>query len=269
AGAGTDAFRRQQALRAGVTAAQGDPGRHAGRAGRKRGMNRANDDRDPFDKVAESFLERYRAGERPSVTEYAERYPELADQIRDLLPALLAVEKAGPKSEEPRPPAPPLPERLGGYRIVRKIGHGGMGVVYEAEQEALGRRVALKVLPFARLLEPTFRERFQREARAAAWLHDSNIVPVFGVGEQDGVHYYAMQYIHGQGLDQVLRDVKDWRAGQTTELAPDRPRGEVTGRLAQGLISGRFAAPELPTQEERSLTGARPAALAAGERGTL
>jgi serine/threonine protein kinase/Tfp pilus assembly protein PilF len=232
-------------------------------------MSRADEGRDPFDEVAESFLERYRAGERPSVAEYAERYPALADQIRELLPALVAVERAGPKSEEPRPPAPPLPERLGGYRIVRKIGHGGMGVVYEAEQEALGRRVALKVLPFARLLEPTFRERFQREAQAAARLHHSNIVPVFGVGEQDGVHYYAMQYIQGQGLDQVLREVKDLQAGQTTVLAPDRPRSEVAGRVAQGMVSGRFAAPELPTQEESTLTGARPTGGASGEQGTL
>jgi serine/threonine protein kinase/WD40 repeat protein len=218
-------------------------------------MNRATEERDPFDEVAESFLERYRAGERPSVTEYARRYPELAEQIRDLLPALVALEKAGPKAEEPRPPTPPMPERLGGYRILRKLGHGGMGVVYEAEQEALGRHVALKVLPFARLLEPTFRERFQREAQAAARLHHSNIVPVFGVGEQDGLHFYAMQFIQGQGLDQVLREVKDMRADQTAKIASDQPWSDLTGGLAREMISGRFGATEVRAQEGSSLTG--------------
>ena len=74
-----------------------------------------------------------------------------------------------------------------------------MGVVYEAVQESLGRHVALKVLPFQRLMLPTHLERFRREARAAARLHHTNIVPVFGVGEHDGVHYYAMQFIQGQG----------------------------------------------------------------------
>src|SRR5262249_12007762 len=184
-------------------------------------------------------------------------------------PAVAGGGGAGGGWKGGRPPAPPLPERLGGYRILRKIGHGGMGVVYEAEQEALGRRVALKVLPFARLLEPTFRERFQREAQAAARLHHSNIVPVFGVGEQEGLHYYAMQYIQGQGLDQVLHDVKDLRAGQTTVLAPDQPRGEFTGRVAQDMISGRFAAPELPAQEDTSVSGASPAGGAAGDQRTL
>jgi serine/threonine protein kinase/WD40 repeat protein len=232
-------------------------------------MKSANEDRDPFDAVAESFLERYRAGERPSVTEYAERYPELAEQIRDLLPALVALEKAGPKLEEPRPPAPPLPERLGGYRILRKIGHGGMGVVYEAEQEALGRHVALKVLPFTQHLEQTFRERFQREAQAAARLHHRNIVPVFGAGEQDGLHYYVMQYIQGRGLDQVLREVKDLRAAQTDRIAAAQPRSEFTASMAEGLISGRFAATELPLREDANSTGARPTVGAADAPSTL
>jgi serine/threonine protein kinase/Tfp pilus assembly protein PilF len=228
-------------------------------------MNDANEDRDPFELVAESFLERYRAGERPSVTEYAERYPHLADQIRDLLPALVAVEKAAPRLEPPRPPAPSLPERLGEYRILRKIGQGGMGVVYEAEQEALGRHVALKVLPFTPLLEPTLRERFQREAQAAARLHHTNIVPIFGVGEQEGLHYYAMQYIQGQGLDQVLRDVKNWRTGQTAIFPSDQPQVPVTGGVAQGLISGRFVAPELPRQDDAHSTDTRPIVGDAGD----
>ena len=79
-----------------------------------------------------------------------------------------------------------------------------MGIVYEAEQVSLGRRVALKVLPKQSLLDSKHKKRFIREARAAAQLHHTNIVPVFGVGEQDGLHYYVMQFIHGLGLDEVL-----------------------------------------------------------------
>src|SRR5207248_3607749 len=96
---------------------------------------------------------------------------------------------------------------LGDYRIMREVGRGGMGVVYETEQISLGRRVALKVLPPATLLDPKHRQRFEREARAAARLHHTNIVPVFGVGEHDGQPYYVMQFIDGRGLDAVLREV--------------------------------------------------------------
>src|SRR5262249_49061227 len=97
------------------------------------------------------------------------------------------------------------PERLGEYRLVRLVGKGGMGLVFEAVQEPLDRRVALKVLPPTLGFAPLAIERFRREARAAANLHHTNIVPVFGSGEQNGVFYYAMQFIEGQGLDQVLR----------------------------------------------------------------
>jgi serine/threonine protein kinase len=92
------------------------------------------------------------------------------------------------------------PERLGDYRILREVGRGGMGVVYEAEQVSLGRHVALKVLPAAALLHAQRLQRFGREARAAARLHHTNIVPVFGVGEAEGLHYYVMQFIPGLGL---------------------------------------------------------------------
>jgi serine/threonine protein kinase len=111
---------------------------------------------------------------------------------------------------------PQQPERVGGYRVVREIGRGGMGVVYEAEQLALGRRVALKVLPLPLWTavdleggsgDSTHKQRFLREARAAAGLHHPNIVPVYEVGEDGSACYYAMQFIHGQSLSQVLDDV--------------------------------------------------------------
>ena len=98
------------------------------------------------------------------------------------------------------------PERLGDFRILRVIGRGGMGVVYEAEQVSLGRRVALKLLPQALHLDAIRKARFEREARAAARLHHTNIVPVFGVGEHDGLPYYVMQLISGRGLDVVLAE---------------------------------------------------------------
>ena len=98
------------------------------------------------------------------------------------------------------------PERIGPYRILQKIGEGGMGVVYEAWQISLDRRVALKVLPFAALLDSKQITRFRNEAQAAAQLHHLHIVPVFFVGTERGVHYYAMQFIDGQPLDQALRN---------------------------------------------------------------
>ncbi len=105
-----------------------------------------------------------------------------------------------------------MPERLGEYLLIRRIGSGGMGVVYEAIQESLGRHVALKTLPHHQLGDPTRLERFRREARAAARLHHTHIVPVFGVGEHEGLHYYIMQFIRGQGLDTILREIVRLRA---------------------------------------------------------
>src|SRR5262249_34196262 len=148
--------------------------------------------------------------------EYTARYPHLADAIRDLFPALLLVEDLGNASLEATGPhrgtgavvATTDPSQLGDYRILRRIGQGGMGVVYEAEQQALGRRVALKVLPPHALNDAHKLCRFQREARSAARLHHTNIVPVFGVGCHEATHYYVMQFIQGQGLDAVLDELK-------------------------------------------------------------
>src|SRR5947199_7348982 len=103
----------------------------------------------------------------------------------------------------------PLPvEPLGDFRIVREIGRGGMRVVYEAVQLSLGRRVALKILPFAAALDNRQLQRFQNEAQAAAHLHHQNIVPVHAVGYDRGVHYYAMQLIEGQNLAALVADLR-------------------------------------------------------------
>src|SRR5262245_57245114 len=148
-------------------------------------MPSSNSDRNPLEQLAEEFVERHRRGERPGLTEYTRQYPDLADEIRELFPALVVMEQLKPAANDHTGPyltdASRHPERLGDYRILREIGRGGMGVVYEAEQESLGRHVALKVLPASALLDAQRLQRFLREAKAAARLHHTNIVPVFGV----------------------------------------------------------------------------------------
>ncbi len=107
-----------------------------------------------------------------------------------------------------------------------------MGVVYEAEQVSLGRRVALKVLPSPPGRDGTTLARFRREARASARLHHTNIVPVFEVGQDGEIRYYAMQFIQGQSLDSVIRELRKLRgrSPRAERPQPGRPRGGPAGR---------------------------------------
>jgi WD40 repeat protein/serine/threonine protein kinase len=153
--------------------------------------------------VADEFTARLQRGEQPRVEEYVSRHPEIGDVLQQVLPALQAlVEPSNPDAEPPSTTAPP--RELGDFRINREVGRGGMGIVYEAEQMSLGRRVALKVLPFASTMDPRQLQRFHNEARAAASLHHEHIVPVFAVGCERGVHFYAMQFIEGRSLAQLI-----------------------------------------------------------------
>jgi len=187
------------------------------------------DDRDPVDVLAEDFADRLRRGERPSVSDYASRHPEHAEQIRVVLPAVAQMEQLKNfRKSAPTVTADHLPDRLGDFRIVRELGRGGMGVVFEAVQESLGRRVALKVLAGHSQLDPERRERFIREAKAAARLHHTNIVPVFGVAEHEGLPYYVMQLIPGHGLNVLVNRWKDETRGETAAHA--RADSTVVGR---------------------------------------
>jgi eukaryotic-like serine/threonine-protein kinase len=215
--------------------------------------------RETVEQLAEEFVERYRRGERPPLSEYTARYPEHAEQIRDLFPALVLMEQIAPGSESSPAPAAGAawgqrpgehPEQIGDYRILREIGRGGMGIVYEAEQVSLGRHVALKVLPRQMLPGSKQRQRFEQEARSAARLHHTNIVPVFGVGEEGGLPYYAMQYIQGSGLDEVLDELRRLRREKgppdsgPAAGGPRPPRGDVSAEgVAQSLLSGAFEPP--------------------------
>jgi WD40 repeat protein/serine/threonine protein kinase len=201
-------------------------------------------------RLADEFAARYRAGERPPLQEYIDRYPKLADDIRELFPAMVEIEQVkedhdGAADQAAAAPAPAL-EQLGDFRIIREVGKGGMGIVYEAEQVSLGRHVALKVLPKNVLLDAKAKRRFEREAKSAAKLHHTNIVPVFGVGEQDGMPYYVMQFIQGLGLDEVLDELKKLQAGgiHSGTLAGGElrvSRKELSAvHIARSLLTGAF-----------------------------
>jgi serine/threonine protein kinase len=208
---------------------------------------------DPVEEVAEEFLERYRLGERPSVEEFVQRYPDLATEIRELLPTIAAMERIKVAHEDLAPT--PHISRLGDFRIVGEIGRGGMGIVYEAIQESLDRRVAVKVLPQSSLLDERRLQRFEREARTAAQLHHTNIVPVLGVGEFEGMHYYVMQYIRGVGLDEVMsayaaenkaadnKTPSSKTSGSGTNATPPHyssPRSSIASDVARALLDGKF-----------------------------
>lgn len=149
-------------------------------------------------RIADEYADRLNRGERPDIEIYAERYPDLADTLRRVLPTIEVM--CGFSTDGAPVTGDAVPHALGDYRILEELGRGGMGVVYRAEQLSLRREVALKVLPFASLLDPRQLQRFRNEALAAAQLDHPHIVSVFGTGCERGVHYYAMQLIEGQTL---------------------------------------------------------------------
>jgi WD40 repeat protein/serine/threonine protein kinase len=226
--------------------------------------------RETVEQLAEEFVERYRRGERPALTEYTERYPEHADEIRDLFPALVMMEQIAPDSDSPAVSSPAAfvpqqpgehPKQLGDYRILREIGRGGMGIVYEAEQVSLGRHVALKVLPPQLLPNTKQQQRFEREARSAARLHHTNIVPIFGVGQEGGLHYYVMQFIHGLGLDAVVDELRRLRQAKGALDSPPVaeelrvPCHDLSAEaVARSLLTGVFERPNgvMPDKVKRS-----------------
>ena len=190
-----------------------------------------------FDELAEEFAERCRRGERPSPDEYADRLPELAEEIREMFPALVEVEQVEKDARDDLHPPQALRRHreIGDYRIVCAVGRGGMGVVYEAEQISLGRRVALKVLPGHVAGDPKALERFRREARAAARLHHTNIVPVFEVGQEGDVAFYAMQFIQGQGLDEVIDELRRLRRSDRKPAMKDHDLAESWGPVRRAV----------------------------------
>jgi len=209
-------------------------------------MSQHNSKRQPIELLAEEFLAQQRQGLSPSVEEYAATYPRLADQVRDLFPTLSLLEnwKFSTPIKTSRPstvfPHPTLTD----FQILREIGRGGMGIVYEAIQKSLGRRIALKVLPHQVFFDNKKLKRFRREARAAGALNHPNIVTIHSVGHQNGLHYIVMHLVEGMGLD-VLVDVIARNLGvqsnhhlPTTKVHQSDPLAEA---LAAALLSDNFS----------------------------
>jgi serine/threonine protein kinase len=196
------------------------------------------DDDPRLDEPLREYLAALEAGQPVDRGEFLGRHPDIAAVLRECLDGMEFIHAAARQlcHPGPDPNADGVPgalgecpmASLGDYRVVCEVGRGGMGVVYEAVQISLERKVALKVLPFAAAIDPKQRQRFQREARAAAQLHHTNIVPVYAVGSERGVHYYAMQFIDGQTLAGVIAELRLQIAeGKTGQAAPPSRRSNA------------------------------------------
>jgi len=263
-------------------------------------------DADPLDdprltQALEEYQAALEAGVRPDRRAFLARYADIAGSLTGCLDGLDMLHTSGsqlqPEAKRARPPAPdPAPAAaalpLGDFRILREIGRGGMGVVYEALQLSLGRRVALKVLPFAVALDQRQLQRFKNEAQAAALLHHTNIVPVFAVGCERGVYYYAMQYIESRTVAALIQEMRQAEgleplqppasSNQATRAAP-REGGDPPTTISpvaplekgSGVFSPEKSAPASDTAPKRLPTPfsptetLRPQPAALTERSTL
>ncbi len=199
--------------------------------------------------VADEFTQRLNRGEKPSIEEYAEKHPDIAEVLRQVLPALALIRQpeveAALSQDDPN-----LAEPLGDFRLIREIGRGAMGIVYEARQLSLNRTVAVKILPFAAALDPRRVQRFKTEALAAARLHHEHIVPVYFVGCERGVHFYAMQYIEGLSLAAILAELR-CVAGKAP-ADPQRTRPDFT-QAGAGPTGGTETSPLAALTTEGSM----------------
>ncbi len=248
-----------------------------------------------FEQVLDEITARIQAGELVDLDACMAEHPEYAERLGRLLPAMQvlvafgasqSVTADGTGTREPDSAASGV---LGDFRILRELGRGGMGVVYEAEQISIGRPVALKVLPFASMLDDRRLARFRNEVRAAGQLHHTNIVPVYSVGSDRGVHFYAMQLVNGQSLAEIIAVMKpgrppsEVRAAKSASLAATTPgdtaRAALSTLRSNGSAAFYHTAARLAIQAAEALEHAhscgvvhrdiKPSNLLLDERGSL
>src|SRR5438105_9226770 len=181
-------------------------------------------------------------------------HPDLADPLRVHFRSLDDLHRMAAGFSGLNAPSSRLREmdekgRIGDFELLREIGRGGMGVVYEARQISLDRHVAVKLLPFAAVLDAKQITRFKTEAQAAAQVQHPNIVPVFAIGVERGIHYYAMQLINGQPLDRAIADLRNEGSGFRAQGSGGRrPKSKIGLTLADIVHS-----PTLPLSHSPSL----------------
>jgi serine/threonine protein kinase len=183
-----------------------------------------------FDEIVERIGELVDMGGITEAHQLIVQHPEHAERLHKLLPALEILTSIDATPGDLVVGANNQSRQLGDFQLLREIGRGGMGVVYEADQLSLGRRVALKVLTNAALLDSSQLERFKNEARIAAGLHHSNIVLVYMVDSERGVHFYAMQLIDGQDLANVIEQA----------LLTETPQHDVSPRPSLATAASMF-----------------------------
>lgn len=190
-----------------------------------------------LDRIAEEFATAIRSCQAPSVSDFLDRYPDPSGRLEQLLSSIAMIEGLKKMHGPDGGGLPEVPALVGGqlddYKILREIGRGGMGVVFEAIHHSLGRRVAIKVLPNARFHESKQVARFRIEARAAARLRHTNIVPVFGVGHSQDIHYYVMDFIDGVSLREWLRRRPLQMESAEPLTQPDTEDSRVRGNAAE------------------------------------
>ncbi|MEQ8763471.1 MAG: tetratricopeptide repeat protein [Planctomycetota bacterium] len=181
-------------------------------------------------------LERFEVEGPSAIEAFCDENPEHATAIRrwvDNLKRIGLLE--APKATDQ------IPERLGDFRLLERLGGGGMGAVFLAEQESLGRQVALKVIRPELLYFSGARERFRREVEAVARLQHPGIVPVHSVGEQDGIPYFVMERVEGRTLAEVLeslagRDPSELTGADLAEAVSLDSGEDSEARGSQGYV---------------------------------
>jgi serine/threonine protein kinase/predicted Zn-dependent protease len=211
-----------------------------------------------LDLLIEEVAGKLQAREPVDAEAFIAAHPEHADRLRQLWPTLEALARLGPSLDPDGPitleTREPEHSTLGDFRIVRQIGRGGMGIVYEAEQMSLKRRVALKVLPFAGAMDARQLQRFKNESQAAAQLHHTNIVPVYYVGCERGVHFYAMQYIEGSSLAEGIAELRRQARPATPSPRARKPAPAPSPLVGEGGGGGETT-PYTPPPQPSPIQG--------------